>query len=127
LAPSKRAVSAITPVIVFRRDRPYLVSGSPDGARIIPAMAQLLVNVLDHGLNIAEATGRPRVFQNATSGELELEPGHPVDVIQLLQARGHRVREVGNMGSTQSVMCADGRFFGGADTRRPDAAAIGIN
>jgi gamma-glutamyltranspeptidase/glutathione hydrolase len=127
LAPSKRAVSAITPVIVFRGYRPYLVSGSPDGARIIPAMAQLLVNVLDHGLNIAEATGRPRVFQNATSGELELEPGHPVDVIQLLQARGHRVREVGNMGSTQSVMCADGRFFGGADTRRPDAAAIGIN
>ena len=127
LAPGKRAVSAITPVIVFRDQRPYLVSGSPDGARIIPAMAQLLVNVLDHGLNIAEATGRPRVFQNATSGELELEPGHPVDVIRLLQAQGHRIREVGNMGSTQSVMCADGRFLGGADTRRPDAAAIGVN
>jgi gamma-glutamyltranspeptidase/glutathione hydrolase len=127
LAPGKRAVSAITPVIVFRGERPYLVSGSPDGARIIPAMAQLLINVLDHGLNVAEATGRPRVFQNATSGELELEPGHPVDVIHLLEARGHRVREVGNMGSTQSVMCADGRFLGGADTRRPDAAAIGVN
>jgi len=127
LAPGKRAVSAITPVIVFRGERPYVVSGSPDGARIIPSMAQLLINVLDHGLNIAEATGRPRVFQNATSGELELEPGHPVDVIRLLQARGHRVREVGNMGSTQSVMCADGRFLGGADTRRPDAAAIGVN
>lgn len=127
LAPGKRATSAITPVIVFEGDRPYLVSGSPDGARIIPAMAQLLVNVIDHGLNIAEATGRPRVFQNVTSGELELEPGHPLDVIQLLQARGHRVKAVGNMGSTQSVMCADGRFLGGADTRRPDAAAIGVN
>lgn len=127
LAPGKRATSAITPVIVFEGDRPYLVSGSPDGARIIPAMAQLLVNVIDHGLNIAEATGRPRVFQNVTSGELELEPGHPVDVIQLLQARGHRVKAVGNMGSTQSVMCSDGRFQGGADTRRPDAAAIGVN
>jgi gamma-glutamyltranspeptidase/glutathione hydrolase len=127
LVPGKRAVSAITPVIVFRGERPYLVSGSPDGARIIPSMAQLLINVLDHGMNIAEATGRPRVFQNAASGELELEPGHPVDVIRLLQAQGHRVREVGNMGSTQSVMCADGRFLGGADTRRPDAAAIGVN
>ena len=127
LAPGKRAVSAITPVIVFRGEQPYLVSGSPDGARIIPSMAQLLINVLDHRLNIAEATGRPRVFQNATSRELEVEPGHPVDVIRLLQERGHRVREVGNMGSTQSVMCADGRFLGGADTRRPDAAAIGVN
>lgn len=127
LVPGKRAVSAITPVIMFRGERPYLVSGSPDGARIIPSMAQLIVNVVDHGLNIAEATGRPRVFQNATSGDLELEPGHPVDVIRLLQARGHRVREVGNMGSTQSVMCTDGRFFGGADTRRPDAAAVGVN
>ncbi|WP_217705290.1 gamma-glutamyltransferase [Peristeroidobacter soli] len=127
LAPGKRSTSAITPVIVFEGDRPYLVSGSPDGARIIPAMAQLIVNVVDHGLNVAEATGRPRVFQNMTSGELELEPGHPIDVMQLLQARGHKVKSVGNMGSTQSVMCTNGRFFGGADTRRPDAAAVGIN
>jgi gamma-glutamyltranspeptidase/glutathione hydrolase len=127
LAPGKRATSAITPVIVFQGDRPYLVSGSPDGARIIPAMAQLLVNVIDHGLNIAEATGRPRVFQNMGSGELEMEPGHPVDIAQLLQARGHRVKSTGNMGSTQSVMCTNSLFLGGADTRRPDAAAIGIN
>jgi gamma-glutamyltranspeptidase / glutathione hydrolase len=127
LVPGKRAVSAITPVIVFDGARPLLVSGSPDGARIIPAMAQLLVNVLDHRLNIAEATGRPRAFQNITSGELEVEPGHPVDIARLLEARGHRVRTVGNMGSTQSVMCVDGRFLGGADTRRPDAAAVGVN
>lgn len=127
LAPGKRATSAITPVIAFQGDRPYLVSGSPDGARIIPAMAQLLVNVIDHGLNIAEATGRPRVFQNMTSGEIDLEPGHPVDVIRLLEARGHRIKAVGNMGSTQSVMCMDGLFLGGADTRRPDAAASPVN
>jgi gamma-glutamyltranspeptidase/glutathione hydrolase len=127
LAPGKRATSAITPVILFKGERPYLVSGSPDGARIIPSMAQLVVNVIDHGLNIAEATGRPRVFQNMTSGELELEPGHPVDVVRLLQDRGHKVKAVGNMGSTQSVMCTNGRFFGGADSRRPDAAAIGVN
>lgn len=127
LAPGKRSTSAITPVIVFQGDRPYLVSGSPDGARIIPSMAQLIVNVVDHGLNVAEATGRPRVFQNMTSGELELEPGHPVDVVRLLEERGHKVKSVGNMGSTQSVMCTNGRFLGGADTRRPDAAAIGLN
>lgn len=127
LRPGKRATSAITPIIMFQGEHPYLVSGSPDGARIIPAMAQLVVNVVDHGLNIAEATGRPRVFQNMTSGELDLEPGHPVDVVRLLQERGHKVKPVGNMGSTQSVMCTNGRFLGGADTRRPDAAAIGIN
>lgn len=127
LVPGKRATSAITPVIVFRGERPYLVSGSPDGARIIPSMAQLLVNVIDHGLNVAEATGRPRVFQNMTSGELELEPGHPGDVVRLLQERGHKVKPAGNMGSTQSVMCTHGRLLGGADTRRPDAAAIGVN
>src|SRR6185503_18563770 len=91
LVPGKRAVSAITPLIVFDDDRPYLISGSPDGARIIPAMAQLVVNVVDHHLNIAEATGRPRVFQNVTSGDLELEPGHPVDIARLLEARGHKV------------------------------------
>ena len=118
---------AITPLIVFDDDRPYLISGSPDGARIIPAMAQLVVNVVDHHLNIAEATGRPRVFQNVTSGDLELEPGHPVDIARLLEARGHKVRNVGNMASTQSIMCSGGRFLGAADTRRPDAAAVGVN
>jgi gamma-glutamyltranspeptidase/glutathione hydrolase len=127
LAPGKRATSAITPLIVFENERPYLISGSPDGARIIPAMAQLLVNVLDHRLNIAEATGRPRVFQNITSGELELEPGHPLDVARALEARGHKVRSVGNMASTQSIMCQNARYFGAADTRRPDAAAVGVN
>lgn len=127
LVPGKRAVSAITPLIVFENDRPYLISGSPDGARIIPAMAQLVVNVLDHHLNIAEATGRPRVFQNITSGDLELEPGHPVDIARLLEARGHAVRNVGNMASTQSILCSGGRFLGAADTRRPDAAAVGVD
>jgi gamma-glutamyltranspeptidase / glutathione hydrolase len=127
LAPGKRAVSTITPVIVFRNERPYLVSGSPDGVRIITSMAQLLVNVLDHGLNIAEATTRPRVFQSLRPGDLELEPGHPIDVARLLEARGHRVRYVYNMGSTQSVLSENGLYLGAADPRRPDAAAVGVD
>ena len=61
-----------------------------------------------------------------TSGELEIEPAHPVDVVRLLQERGHKGTTVGNMGSTQSVMCTNGRFLGGADTRRPDAAASAV-
>ncbi|MGH8176673.1 MAG: gamma-glutamyltransferase [Steroidobacter sp.] len=127
LAPGKRAISTITPVIVFRNDRPYIVSGSPDGVRIITSVAQLLVNVIDHGLNIAEATARPRVFQSLIPGELELEPGHPVDIARLLEQRGHRVRFVRNMGSTQSVLYENGLYFGAADTRRPDAAAAGVD
>jgi gamma-glutamyltranspeptidase/glutathione hydrolase len=124
-APGKRVVSTITPLIVFKDGRPWVVSGSPGGVRIMDAMAELLVNLIDHKLNIAEATEHPRVFQD-DKGVLELEPGFPRDVAERLAAKGHRVLQGQTMGSTQSIMIEGGLLHGAADTRRPDAAASGV-
>ncbi|WP_188946356.1 gamma-glutamyltransferase family protein, partial [Polymorphobacter multimanifer] len=125
-APRKRPGSTITPLIVFKHDKPWLVTGTPGGGYIIGTMAQLLVNAIDYKLNIAEAAQRPRLNQGAGNAPLELEEGFSPDLVGLLQARGHKVRPSNTMGSTQSIMIEGGRFMGAADTRRPDALALGV-
>lgn len=89
-------------------------------------MVQLVVNVIDHDLNIAEAAMRPRINQGTAARPLELEGGFSRDVERLLEARGHEVRPSATMGSTQSIMIDGDRFLGAADTRRPDALALGV-
>ena len=122
-APGKRVISTITPVMAFKAGDPWLAAGSPGGTRIISSMAQLLVNVIDHKLNIAEATQRPRIFQAASDTPVEFEPGFPVDMLRMMEARGHNTRPTLTMGSTQSILIEAEVFHGGADTRRPDAGA----
>ncbi len=126
-APGKRLGSTITPMIIFGEDdEPWLVTGTPGGGYIIATMVQLVVNVIDHDLNIAEAAMRPRINQGTAARPLELEGGYSRDVERLLEARGHEVRPSATMGSTQSILIDGDRFLGAADTRRPDALALGV-
>ena len=125
-APGKRLGSTITPMIVFKDDKPWLVTGTPGGGYIIATMVQLVSNVVDHNLNVAEAAMRPRLNQGGGDSPLELEGGFSPDVERLLRERGHTVRPSMTMGSTQSIMVEGDRFLGAADTRRPDALALGV-
>ncbi|UTW45744.1 gamma-glutamyltransferase [bacterium SCSIO 12696] len=125
LRPGKRVVSGISPVIVLKDGKPVIISGSPGGARIMPVVAQVLMNVIDHGMNIADATQTPRSYQGI-SNQLELESGHPKDVVRALEQRGHSIKHGATMGSTQSILIEGSELNGAADTRRPDAKAVGV-
>lgn len=125
IAAGRRPVSSMTPIIVLRDGRPFLLTGSPGGSRIITTNLQLLVNVLEHGMNIADATARPRMHHQWYPDRLEVESGFSPDVIRALRARGHDVRFSAGMGSLQTVMFSDGLFHGYADPRRPGAMALG--
>jgi gamma-glutamyltranspeptidase/glutathione hydrolase len=122
----KRVGSTITPIIVFQDDKPWLVTGTPGGGYIIATMVQMLSNVMDFDLNVAEAAERPRINQGGGDAPLELEQGFSPDLIGLLEAKGHKVRMSNTMGSVQSIMVDGDRFLGSADTRRPDARAVGV-
>lgn len=124
--PGKRVGSTITPIIVFKDEKPWLVTGTPGGGYIIATMVQVLSNVIDHQLNVAEAAQRPRINQGGGDAALELEEGFSPDIVPLLEAKGHKVRPSNTMGSTQSIMVDGGLFYGAADTRRPDALAVGV-
>jgi gamma-glutamyltranspeptidase/glutathione hydrolase len=123
--PGKRPLSSMTPTIVFANGRPWFATGSPGGSQIITAVLQMIVNVIDHGMNIAEATHQPRMHHQWYPDVLRLEPGYSRDTVRLLEARGHAVRAPSQaLGSLQSVGFENGYFLGASDPRRPNAAAV---
>jgi len=127
IEPGKRAQSTISPIIVFKDGKPWVATGTPGGGTILATMVQMLVNVIDFNLNIAEAAERPRVYQSGADGPLQLEESIPEDQVAGLKAKGHKVERSQIIGSTQSIMIGrDGVFYGAADTRRPDAEAVGV-
>jgi gamma-glutamyltranspeptidase/glutathione hydrolase len=123
MAPGKRMLSTMMPTIVFRDGRPWLISGTPGGSTIIDTMLQLIVNLVDHRLNVAEATHQPRIYQGTTA-ELRVEPNFNPDTLAALRARGHRITSNETMGSAQSILLQDGLMLGAADPRRPGAIAV---
>ncbi|MGB5629683.1 MAG: gamma-glutamyltransferase, partial [Woeseiaceae bacterium] len=108
----------------FADGEAWFATGSPGGSRIISTVLQMIVNVIDHGMNIAEATAAPRIHHQWFPDVLSLEPGISPDTVRLLRERGHDVEETrSTMGSVQAVAVRDGVFRGAADPRRPNAGS----
>ena len=123
MAPGKRMLSTQMPTIVMKDGKPWIVTGTPGGSTIITSVVQVLVNVIDHGMNIAEATHQPRIYQGA-SDTLRVEPNFNPDTVAALKAMGHPITSDETMGSEQSIMIEKGLFLGAADPRRPGALAV---
>lgn len=126
--PAKRPLSSMTPTIVLKDGKTWLVTGSPGGARIITTVLQVIMNMIDHGMNVAEASTAPRVHHQWLPDELRIEEGISPDTLRLLAAKGHVIAIKPVMGSTQSIMRdpASGNLLGASDPRRPDAATLGF-
>jgi gamma-glutamyltranspeptidase/glutathione hydrolase len=125
IAAGRRPVSSMTPIIVLSEGRPMLLTGSPGGSRIITTNLQLLLNVMEYGMNIADATSAPRIHHQWQPDRLQVESGFSPDAIRILRARGHDVQYSAAMGSLQTVMFSDGLFYGYSDPRRPGALSAG--
>jgi gamma-glutamyltranspeptidase/glutathione hydrolase len=125
VAPGKRPLSSMSPTIVLADGAPFLVTGSPGGSRIITTVLQIIMNVVDHGMNIAEATYAPRIHHQWLPDELRIEDGLSPDIVRLLEQMGHRVSVQDAMGSTQSTMVTEAGLFGSSDPRTPGALTLG--
>jgi gamma-glutamyltranspeptidase/glutathione hydrolase len=122
---NKRPLSSMSPTIVMKNGKPFLVTGSPGGSRIITTTLQIIMNVIDHGLNIAEASNAARVHHQWLPDELRVESSLNRDTISLLEAKGHKVKVQSAMGSTQSIMVTEQGIFGASDPRHAGSEAIG--
>lgn len=122
---NKRPLSSMSPTIVMKDGKPFLVTGSPGGSRIITTTLQIIMNVIDHGLNIAEASNAARVHHQWLPDELRVESSFNRDTISLLEAKGHKVKVQSAMGSTQSIMVTEQGIFGASDPRHSGSEAIG--
>jgi gamma-glutamyltranspeptidase/glutathione hydrolase len=126
IAPGRRPLSSMAPVLVFRRDgRPWLASGSPGGSRIVTTVLQVLLNRLVHGMNLATAVAAPRLHSQHLPDRLDLEEGFSPDSRHLLRNRGHELRTVAAMGAANSVeVLAEGGSLGVADPRRGNGGVV---
>ena len=126
--PMKRPLSSMTPTIVMRKDgTPWFALGARGGPRIISAVPQSVINVIDHDMNIQQAIDAPRVHQQWFPDEILYEPyGMSPDTLNVLLGYGHKFAErPGNIASATGIMIgADGVRFGAIDSRS-DGEAIG--
>ena len=125
IEPRKRMLSSMTPSIVFLDDGSVFATGSPGGSRIITTVLQLIVNVVDFDMNLAEAGSAPRFHHQWLPDTLQLERGFSRDTAGLLSARGQTIITANAMGSTQSVLYDGKTFHGASDPRRPGALSLG--
>jgi len=125
IAGGKRPLSSMSPAIVLKDGKPYLATGSPGGSHIITVVLQILLNVIDHHMNIADATNAPRVHHQWIPDRLRIEEGISPDTQRLLTAMGHKVEVGETMGATQSIMRIRDILYGASDPRRPDGLTLG--
>jgi gamma-glutamyltranspeptidase / glutathione hydrolase len=125
IEPEKRMLSSMTPTIVLKDDRPYLITGSPGGSRIITAVLQILLNVIDFNMNIATATNAVRVHHQWLPDEVVVEEGLNADTMRLLREMGHMVVIGNTIGSTESVMKIGDFLYGASDPRTPGSLTLG--
>lgn len=124
--PYKRPLSSMSPTIIARDGKTWLVTGSPGGSRIITTVLQMVVNSIDFGMNVAEATNAPRFHHQWLPDQLRVEKGFSPDTLKLLSEKGQNVKVMPAMGSTQSIMLGpDGMRYGASDPRAVDDLTAG--
>src|SRR5215813_4374001 len=123
--PGKRPLSSMTPTIVLKDGKPFLVTGTPGGSRIITTVLQVIVNVIDRKLSIADAIAEPRVHHQWWPDEVVVERGFSPDLVGALKARGHTVGEGLPPTSANSILVTPAGLLGAADNRTRGALAAG--
>ncbi|KMK52354.1 gamma-glutamyltranspeptidase [[Actinobacillus] muris] len=122
----KRPLSSMTPTLVLKENKPWLVTGSPGGARIITTVLQSISNTIDHQMNPAEAIISPRIHHQWLPDELRIEEGISPDTLAILKAKGHHIKLKAPMGRVQIIQARDGGFYGYSDPRNPDGKTSGF-
>ncbi len=126
--PGKRMLSSMTPTIVARDGKPFLVIGSPGGRTIINTVLQVILNVIDHGMDVAQAVEAPRIHHQWLPDNTRVEAwGISPDTRRLYELMGHEVWTYSQQGHAHGILIdpGDGMRYGAADSRAFDARSVG--
>ena len=125
IAPGKRPLSSMTPTIVLKDGKPFLVLGAPGGPTIISAVLQVIVNVIDFGMNVQDAVDFPRIHHQWKPDRLDVERGISPDTIALLKRMGYSIEESHPrvLARVEAILVSDGWLQGGHDGRGSGKAA----
>lgn len=129
IQPRKRPLSSMTPTIVSREGKLFMVLGAPGGSRIITGVTQVLLNVIDFGMTVQQAVDQPRLHHQWRPDVLSLERGFSPDTRALLEQRGHKLQDIATVASVEAVLAgpsADGKvWLQGAQNGRSAGKAAG--
>lgn len=128
VAPGKRMLSSMTPTIVAKDGKPYLLVGSPGGRTIINTVLQVILNVVDFHMNVSQAVTAGRIHHQWLPDVLRIERyATSVDSQRILEVIGHRIRIIDGQGRAMAILIdpETGLRMGAADPRAPDGAAVG--
>ena len=124
--PGKRPLSSMSPTILAKDGKLFMVTGSPGGRTIINTVLMTILNVVDFGMNAQEAVDAGRMHHQWLPDRLSMERyGFSADTIAKLKAMGHTVTEAGGQGVAEVIVLKDDILEGGVDGRAPDGGAGG--
>ena len=104
IAPGKRPLSAMTPTIVLKDGKPFLILGSPGGPRIITIVANILIGVVDFSFDIAEAVNAPRFHHQWLPDQIFVEDRLSPDTMNVLRSKGHKLKIDYTWGDGECIM-----------------------
>lgn len=120
IQPNKRMLSAMTPTIVLKEGKPFMVIGSPGGSTIITTVLQVILNAIDFGMDIQEAIDAPRFHHQWLPDQIDYEKfGLSQDVMENLKSRGQNIGEERSLGRAEGIIIDSKKniFFGATDSR----------
>ncbi|MBP7315976.1 MAG: gamma-glutamyltransferase [Chitinophagaceae bacterium] len=123
IKPGKRMLSSMTPTLVLKDDKPFIVVGTPGGTTIPTQVFETLVNILDFNMSTEDAVYKPKFHHQWLPDRLDVERGFPQAVKEALQKMGYTIYERGSIGRTEIIkVLPNGKFEAVADNRGEDAA-----
>lgn len=125
IAPGKRPLSSMSPTVILKDKELFMVTGTPGGSRIITTTLQVISNVIDYDMNVADATSATRIHHQWLPDYIRVESGLSLDTIKLLEQKGHQIKLQSTMGSTQSIMKSENGLYGASDPRTPSSLSAG--
>ena len=119
----KRPLSSMTPTIVLKNNKPFLILGTPGGSTIITTVFQNILNVVTHNMNIKEAVDAPRFHSQWLPDQIDYEKNSlSKKTANQLKRLGHKTENRGYIGEANAIMIDGGLFLGGADKRGENSA-----
>ena len=123
IAPGKRMLSSMTPCIVLKNGKPYIVAGTPGGTTITTSVFQTLVNILEFNLSTEDAVNKPKFHHQWLPDELYVEDDFPATIAAELQKMGYKIVKRGSIGRTEVIkVLPDGSMEAVGDKRGDDTA-----
>ncbi|MES2773750.1 MAG: gamma-glutamyltransferase [Bacteroidota bacterium] len=125
IAPAKRMLSSMTPTIVLKDGKPFMIVGTPGGTTIITSVLQNIINVIDYGMNAHDAVNNPKFHHQWQPDQVDVEKEFPADVRAQLQSMGYKINERRPWSASEMILLTGNKKFEAAADKRGDDSAEG--